>query len=175
MNQIALVDKLIDGCLENDPLSQKRLYERYADAMYTLAYRIINNEQEAMDVLQDTFVIVFTKLDSFRKESTIGAWIKKILIREALRKLKSIKRVVQLEEITADEHVEWPDDVSGQELHQAIQELPDGYRTVFTLIEVEGYAHKEVAELLNISVGTSKSQLFRAKQILQKKLRYLRD
>jgi RNA polymerase sigma factor (sigma-70 family) len=161
---------IINGCLRDDRRYQKKLYDTYCDAMYTLAYRITNNKTLANDVLQDTFIIVFTKLKTFRKQSTLGAWIKKILIREALRKIKYENEFIHIDENLSDEVVEWKDNLTSEYLQKAISMLPSGYRTIFLLIEVEGYKHAEVAEILNISTGTSKSQLFKAKKLLQKQL-----
>lgn len=164
--------KLIDGCLTNNRRSQRQLFDRYKDAMYTIAYRMVNNLEDAQDVLQDAFIQVFRDLAKFQKRSSLGAWIKTIVVRTAIKKIKQRKNISPLDE-NYDEPVVWSDELTGEVLHKAIQSLPDGYRMVFVMIEVEGYAHKEVAELLNISVGTSKSQLYHAKKRLQKVLRNL--
>ncbi|NRB63802.1 MAG: RNA polymerase sigma factor [Saprospiraceae bacterium] len=161
--------ELIDACLARDRLAQRELYNRYKNAMYTLAYRVMNDTELAQDVLQEGFVKVFRNLHKFRKQSTLGAWIKTIVIRTALSKIKRMPRFEEIQEHQYGSYVDWGDHIHVDYLEKAIQSLPEGYRMVFVLIEVEGYSHKEVADLLGISVGTSKSQLFYAK----KKLRQL--
>lgn len=162
--------ELIDGCLVQNRLAQKMLYDRYSQAMFTIAYRITNDYELAADVLQEAFLKVFSNLHQFRRESTLGAWIKTIVIRTALSKIK--KRIIfePLEDAHTSGWVDWGTRLDTEYLEKAIQALPEGYRAVFVLIEIEGYAHKEVAEMLNISVGTSKSQLFYAKKKLREKL-----
>jgi RNA polymerase sigma factor (sigma-70 family) len=159
--------QLIAACLENDRLAQKELYERYKRAMYTLAYRITGDFDLAADVLQDAFIQVFRYLEGFRQESTLGAWIKKIVVRTAVRAVKKRIHFEELDVVGPERRVAWDHYLDADYLEKAIGLLPEGYRTVFTLVEVEGYAHKEVGELLGISEGTSKSQLFYAKKKLR--------
>lgn len=160
--------ELIKSCLANNRLAQKQLYDRYKRAMYTVAYRIMGEKELANDVLQEAFVKVFRGLAKFRQESTLGAWIKTIVVRTALSKIKKEKNFEELTEQHTEGMIDWGDFLQVEYLEKAIQSLPEGYRAVFVLIEVEGYAHKEVAKLLNISIGTSKSQLFYAKKRLRK-------
>jgi RNA polymerase sigma factor (sigma-70 family) len=161
--------KLINRCLQNNRLAQKELFDRYYKAMFNIALRIVKDEDLCYDVVQETFILVFNNLEQFQFKATIGSWIKTILVREALRRMKLSFRESNLEG-KQQEPVIWPEDLTGEYLHQAIMELPDGYRTVFTLIEIEGYSHKEVAKMMCITEGTSKSQLFYAKKSLQQKL-----
>jgi RNA polymerase sigma factor (sigma-70 family) len=165
--------RLIEGCLKQDRRAQKELYDRYKDAMFTLSYRITGDKELAGDVLQEAFLGVFRGMHQFRFESTLGAWIKTILVRTAYKKLRKQPQMEMLDERHIGEQIAWGDFLNAEYLEKAIQSLPDGYRSVFVLIEVEGYTHKEVAEMLGISVGTSKSQLFYAKKKLQKKLKAL--
>ncbi len=159
--------QLIAGCLSGNRIAQRELYDRYKNAMYTLAYRITGNFEDAGDALQEGFVEVFRHLPKFRSESTLGAWIKAIVVRKSLR-----QRKMEVFEPLAD-HMHEPfvdsigESVNAAHLEEAILSLPDGYRTVFVLIEVEGYMHSEVAEMCGISEGTSKSQLFYAKKRLK--------
>ena len=139
--------------------------------MFTLCYRIMGERELASDVLQEAFVGVFRGMHNFRFESTLGAWIKTIVVRTAYKKLRKQTHMEILDESHIGEQIDWGDFLNAEYLEKAIQSLPDGYRSVFVLIEVEGYAHKEVAQMLGISVGTSKSQLFYAKKTLQKKLK----
>lgn len=159
--------EIIQGCLRHERTAQRLLYDRYKTAMYTLAYRITGDFDEANNVLQDTFLTVFRQLEQFRSEATLGAWIKVILVRKAYTqasKLKSLVPVENLPEEPIDSYSDW---VDGEYLEKAILRLPEGARAVFILIEVEGYAHREVAEILSISEGTSKSQLNYAKKRLR--------
>jgi RNA polymerase sigma factor (sigma-70 family) len=166
--------ELIEGCLAGDRLAQRMLYERYSRAMYTAAYRITNDFESANDVLQDAFIKVFRALPRFRQEATLGAWIKTIVVRTALSHIKRRVTFDALDQQPEEGATDWGQyRLDAEYLEQAIQALPTGYRTVFVLIEVEGYAHKEVAEMLGISVGTSKSQLYYAKKRLRESLEFL--
>jgi RNA polymerase sigma factor (sigma-70 family) len=165
--------KIIEGCLRNDRNSQKLLFDKYKDAMYTVVFRILRDEALASDALQEGFIQVFLGLQNFQRRSTLGAWIKTIMIRMALRIIEKEKETLDYETEMAEETIEWDDGLTGEILDKAIADLSPGYRSVFLMIEVEGYSHKEVAEMLNISEGTSKSQLSRAKKNLQEKLKYM--
>ena len=158
---------LLDGCLKKNRNKQKSLYYKYCDAMFTLAFRILNDYDEANDVLQEAFINVFQKIEQFKKQSSLGAWIKTIVIRTAIRHLKKHKDYDSFEPNKHDEITYNKENIDGKILEKIIMSLPVGYRTVFILSEIEGYKHKEIAEMLNISEGTSKSQLFNAKKILR--------
>jgi RNA polymerase sigma factor (sigma-70 family) len=159
--------ELVEGCVINDRKAQKRLYYKYCNAMYTIAFRILKNEDDADDALQEAFIQIFKDISTFRRESTIGAWIKTIVIRSALRKLKKNVFTEELDDKTLNIPDQQSCALTSEYIEKKIMSLPPGYRTVFLLIEVEGYSHKEVAEILNISEGTSKSQLFYAKRHLR--------
>ncbi|PSL22959.1 RNA polymerase sigma factor [Dyadobacter jiangsuensis] len=157
---------LITGCLLNDRIAQRQLYDRYKKAMYTLAYRITGDFDDANDVLQDAFLEVFKHLNQFRGESTLGAWVKQIVVRKSTKK----KRLVIWQNVDdyTGEAVDWGEsEINVAHLETAVLSLPDGFRTIFVLAEVEGYTHREIAVMLNISEGTSKSQLFHAKRKLR--------
>ncbi len=151
-------------------MAQRLLFERYKRAMFSVALRILNDYDHANDALQDAFVEVFRHLASFRFQSTLGAWIKTIVVRQALRKQQLEWRFETLDEQLHDQAIEVPDTITGAVLDAAIRSLPDGARAVFVLAEVEGYKHHEIAAMLNISEGTSKSQLSYARKLLRKKL-----
>jgi len=165
--------ELIDRCLKKDRIAQHQLYMKYKDAMFTILFRILNDREEASDALQDTFISVFKGLHQFKFQSTLGAWIKTITVRTGISKQKKLVRMNSegLENIENSEPIAWSDGLTTEALEKAIAALPDGYRTSFLLIEVEGYSHKEVAKMMNKSEGTSKSQLFHAKKALQKILK----
>lgn len=167
--------EIIEGCLKNNRQSQKLLFDKYKDAMYTVVFRILRNEDMASDALQDGFISVFTGLNSFKYRSTLGAWIKTIMVRSALKLIEKNVDFTDVENSLANEIIEWDSNLTGEILDKAIAELSPGYRSILLLIEVDGYSHKEVAEMLRISEGTSKSQLSRAKKILQEKLRHIMD
>jgi len=161
--------ELISGCLLHDRIAQRLLYDRYKNAMYTLAYRITDDYDDANDVLQDTFLEVFKHLDQFRGDATLGAWIKKIVVRKSTKKRKII--IWQNIEDESRESIDWAEiDINVAHLQTAILSLSDGFRIIFVLAEIEGYTHREIAAMLNISEGTSKSQLFHAKRKLRSML-----
>ncbi len=163
-------EKLLASCLAGQPIAQKALYDKYKDAMYTLAFRITGDRDQAADVLQEAFIGVFKGLKNFQKRSTLGAWIRSILVRTAYKHLRKQVPMEPLTHVPNNKVIEWGDYLDAEYLEQAIRSLPEGYRMVFILIEIEGYAHKEVADMLGISTGTSKSQLFYAKRWLRKRL-----
>src|SRR5690606_20214713 len=141
--------------------------------MYNICLRMTANEMDAEDVLQMSFVDVFTKMDSFRFESTIGAWIKRIVINNCINHIK--RRKLRFEALTEgyndleDDNASFDADIDPREVQKvmdAISQLPDGYRVVFTLYTMEGYDHQEIADILQISEATSKSQYSRARKKL---------
>lgn len=159
---------LIKLCLSKDRTAQRELFLAYKDAMFTVLYRLLGNTEDAEEALQDGFIKVYSHLSSFEQKSTLGAWMKTIFIREALQRLRKTNLLDSDSEKVEDaESVSFDDSLTGEVLEKAILSLDNGFRTVFLLIEVEGYKHREVAEMLNISVGTSKSQLSRSKQKLK--------
>lgn len=165
---------LIASCIDGNRASQKALYDRYCRKMMIICQRYAKTTAEAEDILQEGFLKVFGSLKNFRAESALSTWMTRIMINTALnaqrRKLYMVPMVnvseVQLperEEVSlASFHL--------QDLIAMIQSLPDGCRVVFNLFAIEGYGHKEIADMLNISEGTSKSQYNRAKVLLQSKL-----
>ena len=163
--------ELVRKCIRQDRLAQRVLYEKYKSAMFSTAYRITNDNNTAHDALQDAFIAVFKDISKFKGKSTIGSWIKTIVVRKAIGQLKSIHLHLDITETKEQSQVVFDENLTGETLDQAIRQLPDRSRAVFNLVEVEGYSHKEVSELLNISVGTSKSQLSYAKQKLRGQLK----
>ncbi len=144
--------------------------------MFNVAYRIVNDQEEAEDVLQEAFVSAFRSLSHYRAESTFGAWLKKIVVNKAINQVKKRKlerlpedeRFDIREEEAVDEFAGFPFTV--ERVRNAIQELPDGYRMVLSLYLLEGYDHSEIAEIMNISESTSKSQFNRSKKRLRELL-----
>lgn len=161
--------------LRNNSKSQELLYKYFAPKMYGICLRFAGNQMEADDIMQEGFIKVFTQLKNFRNEGSFEGWIRRTFINTAInyyRKNLRISKFHNIDEIevapTNDENIH--DKLSKEELVNLIQELPNGYRTVFNLNVIEGYTHKEIGAMLNISDNTSKSQLTRARSILQKKV-----
>ncbi len=164
-------EKILEGCLKNDRVAQKALYDQYKTRMYTLSYRITNNFEDANDVLQDGFLRVFENIKSFKGDAQLGTWIHTIIARTAYQKIKNKIHFIELDEVEETDPIDWSSIVDIQYLEKVIAALPDGYRSIFTLYEIEGFKHKEIAEIMDISINTSKSQLFKAKRMLQEKLK----
>tara|TARA_R110001592_G_scaffold11468_2_gene56597 strand:+ start:87 stop:629 length:543 start_codon:yes stop_codon:yes gene_type:complete len=163
--------RLIKKCIQQDRLAQRVLYEQYKTAMYSKAYRITNNQDLAHDALQEGFIKVFKHIESYKGSGSLAGWIKTIVVRAALQQLKGLHLYLELDDKLVGESEPFDDDLTGELLDKLMSELPEKCRIVFTLIEVEGYSHKEVAEELGVAVGTSKSQLNYAKQLLKTQLK----
>lgn len=167
---------LITKCKNGDRQGQRLLYEEFASPMIYLCLRYVKNEQDAHHVLNEGFLKVFKNLKSFeyRKEGLLRAWIKKIMVNEALMFLRKNKQLsfVDIEQMQIHPAVESACLTDEQDILEVVRNLPTGYRTVFNLFVMEGYDHKEISVLLNISESTSRSQLTHArnrlKQILSK-------
>lgn len=160
---------LIEECRKGNSKAQFRLYTQYSKAMYNLAYRIMNNREDAEDILQEAFVECFRNIGSFRFESTFGAWLKKILINKCINQLKKKKIDLTLCETLPVTIYEEEDEISYDtgKIFRGIEKLPDGYRVILTLYLLEGYDHSEISQILGISESTSKSQYSRAKEKLR--------
>lgn len=151
---------------------QAALYERFASRMYGVCLRYTSDPEEAQDILQEGFIKVFRHLEKFRQEGSFEGWIRRIMINTAIeyfRKKKYLNPVTEKEEASLESSDENAlDKLAEKDIIGLIQQLSPGYRAVFNLYVIEGYGHKEIAEMLGISEGTSKSQLARAKSVLQK-------
>ncbi|MEO1711728.1 MAG: sigma-70 family RNA polymerase sigma factor [Bacteroidota bacterium] len=166
--------EIVEKCKQGNRQAQFELYRLYSQAMYNICLRMLKNEMDAEDLLQNSFVDVFTKLHTFKYQSTVGAWIKRIVVNNCINYLK--KRRLQIEELK-DNHAssliepaqeqDLGPSVSVDQIKSAMNDLPDGYRVVFTLYMFEGYDHKEIAGLLGVTEATSKSQYSRAKRKLK--------
>lgn len=169
-------DKIIQGCIENDRYCQRLLFKKYRGKMLGICLRYAKTRDEAEDVLIDAFLSVFTKIKDFRNECNIELWIRRIVINTAINNYrKNLKHYyhgeVENYSDNFDLHTDIIDNMSVEEILKLIQDLPDGYRTVFNMYAIEGYTHQEIGEILGISEGTSKSQLFKARKLLQSKLK----
>ncbi|HVZ56652.1 MAG TPA: RNA polymerase sigma factor [Chitinophagaceae bacterium] len=178
-NQLIPESDLLQGCLRGDRRMQEALYQRFAPRMYAVCLRYAGSAAEAEDILQDGFVKVFRKLDSFRGEGSLEGWVRRIIVNTAIehfRRRDYLQPVTQREETTLEgKDLSVLDNLAERDIMQLISQLSPGYRTVFNLYVVEGYTHREIGDMLGISEGTSKSQLSRAKVILQDLVRTYLD
>ncbi|MDQ1297227.1 MAG: hypothetical protein QG611_1207 [Bacteroidota bacterium] len=165
---------ILDGCKVGDQKAQFQIYKLYYKAMYNTSLRIVNDTMEAEDIMQESFLAAFEKIETYSGTVSFGAWLKKIVINRSLDALGKRKMVFEDIEyhvgIRDDSHEESARneelDIKVEEVKEAIDKLPDGYRIILSLYLLEGYAHDEIAEILKISSSTSRSQLSRAKQKL---------
>jgi RNA polymerase sigma-70 factor (ECF subfamily) len=166
--------ELIEACIKGDRVAQKNLYDIFSKKMYVVCLRYTKSQQEAEDVLQESFIKVFKSLTGYRGDSRVDYWIKRIVINTALnsqRKKLYMYPMVDIEDVqNTIEHSKAVTDFQLEELLKMIRELPIGCQTVFNLFAIEGYSHKEIAEMLEVSEGTSKSQFSRARKLLQEKI-----
>ncbi|HMR91152.1 MAG TPA: RNA polymerase sigma factor [Chitinophagaceae bacterium] len=174
-NQNITENDLINGCIAGNRRMQEELYRRFSPRMYAVCLRYAGNAEEAEDILQEGFVKVFKKLDSFRREGSFEGWIRRIFVNTAIehfRRKRYLQPVTEKEENTLEgNYLSILDDLAERDIMALVQQLSPGYRTIFNMYVVEGYTHKEIGDMLGISEGTSKSQLSRAKVILQDMVR----
>ncbi len=167
--------KLLKECRRGNAKYQKVLYERYSAKMLAVCARYFQSIEEAQDALQDGFIKVFANLDKFREEGSFEGWIRRIMVNTSLNlHRKNLKHYYHVdlgetESRIADIRQE-DDHLEVQDMLHLVQSLPNGYRLVFNLYEIEGYSHKEIAEELNVSVSTSKSQLLKARRKLREQI-----
>ena len=164
-------DELVELCRKGDQSGYRRLYLQYARAMYNTSLRILNNDADAEDILQEAFIDAFRSLNNFEYRSTFGAWLKRIVINKSINLLKSRKHVIisfddQAELVSTEENNEDDLDFKIEKIREAIRQLPDGYRTVLSLYLVEGYGQEEIASMLGVTHSTVRTQYMRAKQRL---------
>jgi RNA polymerase sigma-70 factor (ECF subfamily) len=167
---------LWEGCKKNDRRYQELLYKKYANKMYSICLSYAKNRPMAQDILQDGFVKVFKKIKSFKAKGSLEGWIRRIIINTALdhlrqqsKKFEFIDSSQEVEEKQVDKSI--LDKINSDGIFKKVAELPNGARTVFNLYAVEGYTHKEIAQKLNITEGTSKSQYKRARAMLKEQIK----
>jgi RNA polymerase sigma factor (sigma-70 family) len=162
---------LIKACKQKNKKGQKVLYERYQEQMFRLCYRYLGNVHDAEDIVVEGFLKIFDKIETieYRNESSFVNWMKTIMINESLMLLRKNKRIRFIEyDLHIEQENEFDISIELEEIFKVMDFMPDGYRTVFNLFVVEGYSHHEIAEKLEVSVQTSKSQLCKAKKFLEK-------
>ena len=165
---------LLEACLKKNPLGQKYLYQKYYSRMLNLCMRYAREKEEAVKMLNTAFFKILTSIDQYQGEGDLGAWIRRIVCNTAIDSLRTKARYQE----RFDSNVELEGQVNNQalsnlgaeEILQKIQELEPTYRMVFCMHAIDGYKHQEIAERLNISIGTSKWYLSKAKVLLQKKI-----
>jgi RNA polymerase sigma-70 factor (ECF subfamily) len=171
--------QLIDRCKNCEPWAQKKMYELHASTMMSVCVRYVSDKEIAKDVLQDGFVKVFTKIDTYSEVGSFEGWMRRIFVTtslEYLRRndvLKQSANIDEYDEFIENDNVAVIDKISADDLMTCIAGLSDGYRTVFNMYAIEGYSHQEIAKVLNISENTSRSQFMRARKILQKNVQQL--
>lgn len=177
------ISKIIRLCKEKDKTAQKQLYDIYSPILFGICLRYGTDYDDAEDILQKAFIKILIKIKQYREEGSFEGWMKRIVVNTAISHYHKNKRHRQNYDI--DDMTQAPDDFitennygtdefTQEELLKVIQSLPEGYRTVFNMYAIEGYKHKEIAEMLDININTSKSQYSRAKRILQQKLEVLK-
>ena len=169
------LEELIEGCRNDKRKAQKELYKRYAPLLLGICVRYAKDSSEAEDVLQEGFIKIFDKIKLYNNQGSFEGWMRRLMVNTAISNYrKNLKRYYKIdinEPSVKGVSQDWSNcDYTKDELMHVISTLPDGYRMVFNLYAIEGYKHKEIAELLNIDETTSKSQYSRAKKQLQEKL-----
>jgi RNA polymerase sigma-70 factor (ECF subfamily) len=169
------IKKIIKGCLKNNRPDQYRLYSIFSKKMYGICLRYADNQDEANDILQEGFIKVFDKLDTFRGQGSLEGWITRVIVNTAIEKIRGRVHFIPIDElsengISNDENL-GPGNIGQFELLKLIQDLPERYRLVFNLSVIEGLNHKEIAKMLDITESTSRSNLTRARSLLRKCLK----
>jgi len=168
-------DELIEGCLRKDRKYQEMLYKRFAPKMYAICLSYTNDRDSAQDILQEGFIKVFENIKTYNSEGSLEGWVRRIVTNTAIdfyRHNQRVLKLIQAEKENTDNEVSESvfSKIGFDEILIAVRKLPEGARIVFNLYALEGFTHQEIADKLNISVGTSKSQYSRAKSLLQKSL-----
>jgi len=171
--------ELVEQCKLNDRMAQMKLYKQYCDGMFCVAMRFLKNSDDAEDVLQESFIKAFQRIHQFKGEVTFGAWLKRIVVNGSIDFLKSKhQKTIELDEgymhIADDESWEVDEMISINEVKNTIEELPEKYKYVVQLFLVEGYDHKEISEILEISETASRTRLLRGKNYLKEALSELK-
>lgn len=168
-------DDLIARCKSGDRDAHYRLYKMYSRSMFNVSYRITGRQEDAEDALQEAFISAFKNLGHYRADATFGAWLKRIVINKSINVLKKRRHELMPDDEEwdvpeAEAQGDYREELTIERVKKAIEELPDGYRSVLSLYLLEGYDHHEIAEIMGITESTSKSQLNRAKGRLREKL-----
>ncbi len=163
-------NELIEGCRQKNRKAQKMLYDLHAPVMFGVCMRYVKNREDAEDVMIEGFFKAMTNIHQYKGSGSFQGWIRRIMVNESLmflRKQHNFRMTVEVSNIEIKSQVSVEDELSAQDILNLLEKLPTGYRTVFNLYVLEGYKHREIAEMLGISINTSKSQLILAKKRLQ--------
>ena len=165
------LESLIQGCQNKNTKSQEQLYQMYSGKLFAICLKYSRSYAEAQDNLQDGFLIIFDKIVQFKNTGSLEGWLKRLMINHVLQQYRKTPFLELVNDVVDDTEIELDDDAVNLDfLLKIIQELPDRYRLVFNLYVIDDYSHKEIAEMLGINIGTSKSNLSRAKAILKEKI-----
>lgn len=162
--------ELIEGCRQKNRKAQKLLYDLHAPVMFGVCMRYVKNREDSEDIMIEGFFKVMTNIHQYNGSGSFQGWIRRIMVNESLmflRKQHNFRLTVEVNNIEIKSQVNVEDELSAQDIINLLEKLPTGYRTVFNLYVLEGYKHREIAELLEISINTSKSQLILAKKRMQ--------
>lgn len=169
--------QLIEGCRKGERRAQKELYDAYSRKMMGVCLRYVNDRETARDLLQDGFVKIFTSMDSYTGSGSFEGWMRKIFVNCALEYLRKSDVLREATDLDNTAELIQPDSSAISDMSavndESSEELPVGFRTVFNMFAIEGYSHKEISEMLNITESTSRSQYTRAKQLLQRRINAL--
>jgi RNA polymerase sigma factor (sigma-70 family) len=164
---------LIKACIAKDPRAQKMLYDKHAAMLMAVCRRYCSSTEEAEDAFQEGFVKIYSKLSEYKYEGSFGGWLRRVMVNTVLDNMRKNKKhafhddVTEVPNIVSNSHSPL-DEISAKELMAILETLPDGYRVVFNMFAIEGYSHKEIADHLNITESTSKSQFLRARGYIKK-------
>jgi RNA polymerase sigma factor (sigma-70 family) len=166
------IEEIIRGCKKNDSIAQEALFKLYSKKLMTVCLRYSSCREDAEDLFQESMIKIFQSLHSFEEKGSVEGWMRRIITNNAIKEFRKRKYLSSLSEpesfnlpVFADDDV--IEKMSGEELMNVIHKLPEGSRMVFNLFVIEGYSHKEISEMMQITEGTSKSQFFNAKKILK--------
>ncbi len=167
-------EELIEGCKRKNASAQKALYDKFSSLMLGICTRYVKSVADAEDVMIKGFLKIFDKIDQYEGAGSFEGWMKRIMVNEALmfiRQNKAMYLEVDIDYAVKQPDYNWANErLDSEELLKLIEELPTGYKTIFNLYAIEGYSHREISEMLGINENTSKSQLSRARVLLQKQL-----
>ena len=174
-----VLNGLIDGCIKNDRISQKTIYNLFSSKLFSICLRYAKDKSEAEDILQDGFISILGHMNQYNKDKSFDGWLRKIMVNTAIdnyhRNLKYYNQedIAEIHEIDINNIDIKESDFTFDELSLVLKTLPTGFKTVFNMYAIDGYKHKEIANILGISESTSKSQYHRSKLLLQSKLHEL--
>ncbi|MEO6668558.1 MAG: sigma-70 family RNA polymerase sigma factor [Ferruginibacter sp.] len=169
-------DELIKGCIRDEASCQKAVFDRYASRMLGVCHRYARNSADAEDILQDAFIKIFSKISQFKSEGSFEGWIRRIVVNTAIKKYSLSRYNKEITGYEVSDHLQPSSEpvayshLTEKDLMGLINNLPDGYRLIFNLYVIEGYQHDEIAAMLGIQAGTSRSQLVKARSMLQKQI-----